>query len=157
MGSLLTIFDADATVDIAIWSTAEQGLAITAGSLATLRPLLRSISETLNLSSSSRQLHDPTSDQRQNHGLRTFSKLSNGTPKEVTPTLTTFLPRKGADDDRGAHYSLETGAISWHDSQTTDKLAGGKKSPIWPISDRSSHGDNGSEEGLHVAGNMAST
>lgn len=29
-----------ATTDIAIWSTVEQGLAITAGSLATLRPLL---------------------------------------------------------------------------------------------------------------------
>ncbi|KAK0383058.1 hypothetical protein NLU13_8973 [Sarocladium strictum] len=30
-----------ATIDIAIWSTTEQGLAITAGSLATLRPLVR--------------------------------------------------------------------------------------------------------------------
>ena len=33
--------DKGATTDIAIWSTVEQGLAITAGSLATLRPLLR--------------------------------------------------------------------------------------------------------------------
>lgn len=33
-----------ATVDIAIWSDIEQGLAITAGSLATLRPLYRMIS-----------------------------------------------------------------------------------------------------------------
>jgi hypothetical protein len=31
------------TVDIAIWSTVEQGLAITAGSLATLRPLLKDV------------------------------------------------------------------------------------------------------------------
>jgi hypothetical protein len=33
------------TVDIAIWSDIEQGLAITAGSLATLRPLYRLVSD----------------------------------------------------------------------------------------------------------------
>lgn len=32
-----------ATVDVAIWSTVEQGLAISAGSLATLRPLLKQV------------------------------------------------------------------------------------------------------------------
>jgi hypothetical protein len=37
-------FFSGATVDIAIWSTVEQGLAITAGSLATTRPLLRLVS-----------------------------------------------------------------------------------------------------------------
>ncbi|KAF2129613.1 hypothetical protein P153DRAFT_376043 [Dothidotthia symphoricarpi CBS 119687] len=36
-----------ATLDIAIWSDIEQGLAITAGSLATLRPLYRIVSSTL--------------------------------------------------------------------------------------------------------------
>ncbi|KAM0254600.1 hypothetical protein ACHAQJ_006636 [Trichoderma viride] len=40
------------TVDIAIWSCTEQGLAITAGSLATLRPLLRSLKQSLGLSQS---------------------------------------------------------------------------------------------------------
>ncbi|KAI9159102.1 hypothetical protein HJFPF1_07110 [Paramyrothecium foliicola] len=39
------------TTDIAIWSTIEQGLAITAGSLATLRPLLKAIGLRLNLTS----------------------------------------------------------------------------------------------------------
>ncbi|KAJ8120435.1 hypothetical protein ONZ43_g2857 [Nemania bipapillata] len=34
-----------ATLDIAIWSTSEQGLAITAASLATLRPLFRSVAQ----------------------------------------------------------------------------------------------------------------
>lgn len=42
-----------ATVDIAIWSDIEQGLAITAGSLATLRPLWRQISTSLGFLSSS--------------------------------------------------------------------------------------------------------
>jgi hypothetical protein len=36
-------FPADATIEIAIWSNIEAGLGITAGSLATLRPLLRVI------------------------------------------------------------------------------------------------------------------
>ncbi|KAJ2986282.1 hypothetical protein NUW58_g5102 [Xylaria curta] len=43
-----TFMDPDflwATVDIAIWSTAEQGLAITAASLATLRPLFRTVAQ----------------------------------------------------------------------------------------------------------------
>lgn len=41
-----------ATIDIAIWSTTEQGLAITAGSLATLRPLFRLAASGLGLSNS---------------------------------------------------------------------------------------------------------
>lgn len=39
------------TTDIAIWSTIEQGLAITASSLATLRPLIKQIAFRLNLTS----------------------------------------------------------------------------------------------------------
>jgi len=40
-----------ATVDVAIWSDIEQGLAITAGSLATLRPLFRLVSSHFGLTS----------------------------------------------------------------------------------------------------------
>ena len=39
-----------ATLDIAIWSDTEQGLAITAGSLATLRPLYRNLAAHLGIS-----------------------------------------------------------------------------------------------------------
>ncbi|KAF7555098.1 hypothetical protein G7Z17_g2431 [Cylindrodendrum hubeiense] len=39
------------TLDIAIWSTVEQGLAITAGSLATLRPLIKAAAFRLGLTS----------------------------------------------------------------------------------------------------------
>ncbi|KAI0468961.1 hypothetical protein F4859DRAFT_489561 [Xylaria cf. heliscus] len=38
-----------ATLDIAIWSTAEPGLAITAASLATLRPLFRNVAQRLGM------------------------------------------------------------------------------------------------------------
>ena len=47
-----TLSDPDflwATVDVAIWSTVEEGLAITAGSLATLHPLLRIVLAKLGL------------------------------------------------------------------------------------------------------------
>ncbi|KAI0184773.1 hypothetical protein EV127DRAFT_224571 [Xylaria flabelliformis] len=47
-----TFLDPDflwATVDIAIWSTAEQGLAITAASLATLRPLFRTVAHKVGI------------------------------------------------------------------------------------------------------------
>ena len=50
LGTLLTRLLAVATVDIAIWSTTEQGLAITAGSLATLRPLFRKVATQLGWS-----------------------------------------------------------------------------------------------------------
>ncbi|KAJ4293192.1 hypothetical protein N0V90_008474 [Kalmusia sp. IMI 367209] len=39
-----------ATLDIAIWSTVEQGLAIAAGSLATLRPLMQIVTKKLGIS-----------------------------------------------------------------------------------------------------------
>ncbi|CAH0040409.1 unnamed protein product [Clonostachys rhizophaga] len=40
-----------ATINIVIWSTIEQGVAIMAGSLATLRPLLRQVAQNLGFSS----------------------------------------------------------------------------------------------------------
>ncbi|ETS81131.1 hypothetical protein PFICI_06133 [Pestalotiopsis fici W106-1] len=46
-----------ATLDIAIWSTVEQGLAIAAGSLATLRPLLRLLGWKLGLTTRPSHMH----------------------------------------------------------------------------------------------------
>ncbi|KAI1065377.1 hypothetical protein LB507_000786 [Fusarium sp. FIESC RH6] len=65
-----------ATVDIAIWSTAEQGLAITAGSLATLRPLLRLLGRKLGITTSGRsELRD--TDQHMGSGMFGASKATN--------------------------------------------------------------------------------
>ncbi|OHE94191.1 hypothetical protein CORC01_10529 [Colletotrichum orchidophilum] len=53
-GYLMSLKDPDflwSTLDIAIWSSVEQGLAITAGSLATLRPLLRTVGYKLGMTS----------------------------------------------------------------------------------------------------------
>ncbi|KAJ4326421.1 hypothetical protein N0V94_000096 [Neodidymelliopsis sp. IMI 364377] len=53
------------TLDIAIWSTVEQGLAITAGSLATLRPLFHLVIHQLGLSTR------PTQPPQSNYGIQT--------------------------------------------------------------------------------------
>lgn len=64
-----------ATVNIAIWSDIEQGLAITAGSLATLRPLVRLIGSHLGLNSTNN-----TPSNTKPSGLRT-PHAWNGAPK----------------------------------------------------------------------------
>ncbi|KAM0367340.1 hypothetical protein ACHAPK_007867, partial [Fusarium culmorum] len=72
-----------ATVDIAIWSATEQGLAITAGSLATLRPLLRLLGRKLGITTSGRsELRD--TDQRTGTGLGKFgpSRATNSGNKQ---------------------------------------------------------------------------
>lgn len=51
-GLLTEILTTGATAPIAVWSNVEMGLAITAASLATLRPLVRTISASLGFSSS---------------------------------------------------------------------------------------------------------
>ncbi|KAF9699097.1 hypothetical protein EKO04_003332 [Ascochyta lentis] len=53
------------TLDVAIWSTVEQGLAITAGSLATLRPLFALVMHQLGLTTR------PTRQKPSNYGLQT--------------------------------------------------------------------------------------
>lgn len=66
-----------ATVDIAIWSDIEQGLAITAGSLATLRPLYRQVASRLGFTSTG----TPTGPSKPS-GLRT--PQWNGVPSTDT-------------------------------------------------------------------------
>lgn len=50
---MLTKHNAGATTEIAIWSTVEGGLAVTAGSLACIRPLFKVIVHSLGLSTES--------------------------------------------------------------------------------------------------------
>ena len=58
---------AGATLDIAIWSTVEQGLAITAGSLATLRPLFSLILHRFGITTG------PSKPRPSNHGAQSPS------------------------------------------------------------------------------------
>ena len=64
----------DATIQIAIWSTVEGGLAITAGNLATIRPLIKWASDKLGLKISSDE--EKTSSRHPHNRLPSFP-LSN--------------------------------------------------------------------------------
>ncbi|RGP79567.1 hypothetical protein FLONG3_2315 [Fusarium longipes] len=90
-----------ATVDIAIWSATEQGLAITAGSLATLRPLLRLLGRKLGITTSGRSELRDTSQQMAS-GLGKFgpSRATNTSNKQGDLFgLTTFT----REDDLNSH------------------------------------------------------
>lgn len=71
-----------ATVDIAIWSDIEQGLAITAGSLATLRPLYRQLASKIGLTSTGPDPSKPT-------GMRT--PQWNGVPSNESRKKSGFM------------------------------------------------------------------
>lgn len=121
-----------ATVDIAIWSNTEQGLAITAGSLATLRPLLRQLGQKFGISSTGPSiLHD--SDQPM--GRQTFGQK---------------LP---SDQPRG-HFNLSTYPRDDQDGRGSDEEAGyARKDHIKSKGDNAdsiwrSREDNNSEEQL---------
>ena len=71
------------TVDIAIWSDVEQGLTITAGSLATLRPLYRALTERLEWSQGTTSpLGKPSErkDSREWYGSASDAKLKKNSP-----------------------------------------------------------------------------
>lgn len=98
-----------ATVDIAIWSDTEQGLAITAGSLATLRPLFRQIGSRLGFISTGN-----TPSNSKPTGLRT-PRAWQGAPKSSDTrqrsffsslTSSLFRTEKGTVRDRDDEYGM---------------------------------------------------
>lgn len=68
------------TLDIAIWSTIEQGLAITAGSLATLRPLIKLLAFRLGLTTKPKSMRpsDYATNSRPLGGSKGGGHLSRG-------------------------------------------------------------------------------
>ncbi|KAF4970760.1 hypothetical protein FSARC_2273 [Fusarium sarcochroum] len=131
-----------ATVDIAIWSTTEQGLAVTAGSLATLRPLLRLLGRRLGISTSGpSELRD--TDQPMGSGGFKPSKGTNGSSNKHRDlfSLTTFareddLNGHGRDceaayagEDHFQRSSADKGASAWRsrrdpDNESEEELTG---------------------------------
>lgn len=88
-----------ATLDIAIWSDIEQGLAITAGSLATLRPLYRKVASRIGLSTGPDSSAGPS-------GKRTPQWSPNlSSPRSAFPSFgSLFRSEKGTqrgDDEYG--------------------------------------------------------
>lgn len=84
-----------ATLDIAIWSTVEGGLGITAGSLATLRPLFRIIGPKFGLSTRGPSILQD-SDQHQPRGFRGDSEGTRGRKKDED--LFSLTPVKGRSE-----------------------------------------------------------
>ncbi|KAL0935744.1 uncharacterized protein CTRU02_210335 [Colletotrichum truncatum] len=121
----LTRAPADATVDIAIWSTTEQGLAITAGSLATLRPLFRMVVHSLGFTSMGPSINDSERGAPSAMGGKlNASNSSSNRPRRGPFSLTTFM----AKDDVEAH---ELGSNSDHEGNKQDKFASSKRSRAW--------------------------
>ncbi|KAF2786271.1 hypothetical protein K505DRAFT_380377, partial [Melanomma pulvis-pyrius CBS 109.77] len=95
------------TVDIAIWSDTEQGLAITAASLATLRPLYRAIVKRLGLSkhSTNRISTNPLQEGKETpYTPSGFSSGQNRKKRSGPFSLMTFTRNDGAEEEE---YGLE--------------------------------------------------
>ncbi|KAI1440623.1 hypothetical protein F5Y02DRAFT_342392 [Annulohypoxylon stygium] len=139
-----------ATVYIAVWSTTEQGLAITAGSLATLRPLYRMAAQGLGMWSTTagvaRSDNMPktigSSDVGKFGGR--YGKGNKGSRGYGGYDLTTFARDEEAQESRQEDHGKMNNTIIC----TTDITV--KRSSIWGISkeDRSRH--NESQEELHL-------
>ncbi|KAH7323216.1 hypothetical protein B0I35DRAFT_450331 [Stachybotrys elegans] len=125
-----------ATLDIAIWSATEQGLAITAGSLATLRPLVRIISQRFGLSNGLSEIKDSDAPYPSGREGRSHNSNSTGNKLRGPFSLTTFMQR----DD----IELETESQS--DRTIGHKMSNGAiRTSIWESHKR---GENTSEEKL---------
>jgi hypothetical protein len=89
-----------ATVDVAIWSDIEQGLAITAGSMATLRPLYRQFSSRFGLSTGPTESEKPT-------GNRTPQWSPPISGRRQFPSFKSLLrSEKGTVRDREEEYGM---------------------------------------------------
>ncbi|KAL7941093.1 hypothetical protein V8C42DRAFT_335763 [Trichoderma barbatum] len=133
-----------ATIDIAIWSTTEQGLAITAGSLATVRPLFRKIVSKLGWSSM--RSHMPPSGDAQNGSLGNRETTGRSKKKVRGPfSLATFTRHEDEDEEARPleHGELKLGNGYPGNFQTT--ITANPKS-VWGSKGRK--GDNESEEEL---------
>ncbi|KAM6513936.1 hypothetical protein FALCPG4_015127 [Fusarium falciforme] len=133
-----------AMLDIAIWSTTEQGLAVTAGSLATLRPLLRLLGHKLGISASGPSVLKDTDQPIGSGRFGGNSKGTNGSGNKHRSlfSLTTFTRQDDQDGHGGDsqavyprenHYdrqsSLEKGASVWRsrgnaDNESEEELTG---------------------------------
>ncbi|KAK6215534.1 hypothetical protein QIS74_08553 [Colletotrichum tabaci] len=116
-----------ATVDIAIWSTTEQGLAITAGSLATLRPLFRLVGYRLGFTSmGASQLHDSERGAPSAMGgkIKNASNGSSGHQRRGPFSLTTFM----AKDDVDSHEMGSNESGRSQQQRSTSKRARGWES-----------------------------
>ncbi|KAF2473765.1 uncharacterized protein BDR25DRAFT_341043 [Lindgomyces ingoldianus] len=132
------------TIDIAIWSDIEQGLAITAGSLATLRPLYRLLCERLGLSRTGTNPLRGTSGKETRYGKR--SAFSGNDRKKGAPfNLVTFARHENGPDEEYGLGSVKPMPLPDGDGDEDLRRDDRKGFSSWRIQ----AGDGGSEEELH--------
>ncbi|KAJ4301670.1 hypothetical protein N0V90_003763 [Kalmusia sp. IMI 367209] len=93
------------TLDVAIWSDIEQGLGITAGSLATLRPLYRTVAAHLGLSVGATSGKMGTSERKGSRGW--YRTPSSDRPKKSGPFSLMSITRAGDEEARMSDSSHE--------------------------------------------------
>ncbi|EMD89543.1 hypothetical protein COCC4DRAFT_124963 [Bipolaris maydis ATCC 48331] len=138
------------TLDIAIWSSVEQGLAITAGSLATLRPLFFIAMSKLGLSMRNPSAYRPSA-----------YAMSAPLPANAAASGTTSK----ADKLRPDLYKLSATVQTRTSEDEIMQIGSKSKSPQWfpnapPNSKKSTrvdNSDNGSEQSLRNKSSRSST
>ncbi|KAH6655360.1 hypothetical protein BKA67DRAFT_657307 [Truncatella angustata] len=138
-----------ATVDIAIWSTTEQGLAITAGSLASLQPLAKRMGQRLGIwqtqqtrSKGSKDMLPKTIgslDQSKRH-----KKLGSRSAND-TFGMTTFDNNDWNDRDEGRREGVDSYPMKNQIMLTRDVTVTTKRGSMWTVSEKKG---NESEEEL---------
>ncbi|KAF2191951.1 hypothetical protein K469DRAFT_556288 [Zopfia rhizophila CBS 207.26] len=138
------------TTDIAIWSDIEQGLAITAGSLATLRPLYRLIAERLGFTQTGTPM--PASGKATPHKKRsTFSEGNNSRGKRSGPfSLITLTKHDNKSDEEYGLGSVKPIPLPDEGSEDGNHERGEKTFSTWRIQ----VGENSSQEELHKKGGI---
>ncbi|KAF4783300.1 hypothetical protein HER10_EVM0008434 [Colletotrichum scovillei] len=156
-GYLMGLKDADflwSTLDIAIWSSVEQGLAITAGSLATLRPLLKAIGYKLGMTSnpSPHRVTDDATRRPSAFAATTFAKSSNGPPQSGHEDLysMSYFPCKCCGTFKCQKRQSEATSGKRRSSMGFSARAG--KGDVEALSHIKSVSENGSEEELTYGG-----
>ncbi|KAL6712378.1 hypothetical protein ACN47E_000255 [Coniothyrium glycines] len=142
-----------ATTDIAIWSTIEQGLAITAGSLATLRPLFFMAMHKLGLTtraSGNRPSNYGMSAPLPGKATSSSGHLKNDKLRPDVYKLSTTVQTQNSDEERGERPK----SPSWY---------GGGFPPAVPpkdykkLSKSRKNNDNESEKSLRIKSSRSST
>ncbi len=144
------ILRAGATIDIAIWSTTEQGLAITAGSLATLRPLFRRIAAKLGWSTV--QSGMPAAEEGPNSSIGHRNTTGRGRKEPADHSVSLVYPATIMMTTRRRPKTSKMGGLKLGDGypgnfKTT--ITSGRKS-IW--GSKGPRTDNESEEELRMEG-----
>ncbi|KAK9784358.1 hypothetical protein SCARD494_12970 [Seiridium cardinale] len=128
-----------ATLDIAIWSTTEQGLAITAGSLASLQPLLKRVAQRFGIWETRRTLPGSNDVLPRTIGSEGKSKQRKNRSAKDSYGMTTFDWEDG--EDPAANEDKKTNQIML----TREVNVTTKRGSLWAVSENPG---NESEEEL---------